>query len=167
MSSGSWLGTGKDSIGDLPGDMNAWDKLQLGWLDYDVATAGKRSTHKLGVAEYNTKNAQALVVQLPKKTVTTPVVTPAQGATQWWSGSGDDLRNTLTRPLDLTGKSAAALTLDGWWDIEQDFDYLYTEVSTDGANWTPVDGTLADGTAIPRTAAASPPSPARSTPTRS
>ncbi|MFF0084576.1 immune inhibitor A domain-containing protein [Streptomyces canus] len=150
MSSGSWLGTGKDSIGDLPGDMNAWDKLQLGWLDYDVATAGKRSTHKLGVAEYNTKNAQALVVQLPKKTVTTPVVTPAQGATQWWSGSGDDLRNTLTRPLDLTGKSSAALTLDGWWDIEQDFDYLYTEVSTDGANWTPVDGTLADGTAIPR-----------------
>ncbi|MET7735108.1 immune inhibitor A domain-containing protein [Streptomyces sp. NPDC005402] len=150
MSSGSWLGTGKDSIGDLPGDMNAWDKLQLGWLDYDVATAGKRSTHKLGVAEYNTKNAQALVVQLPRKTVTTPVVAPAQGATQWWSGSGNDLRNTLTRPVDLTGKSAAALTLDGWWDIEQDFDYLYTEVSTDGANWTPVDGTLADGTAIPK-----------------
>jgi immune inhibitor A len=150
MSSGSWLGTGKDSIGDLPGDMNAWDKLQLGWLDYDVANAGKRSTHKLGVAEYNTKDAQALVVQLPKKTVTTEVVTPAQGATQWWSGSGDDLRNTLTRPLDLTGKSSAALTLDGWWDIEQDFDYLYTEVSTDGANWTPIDGTLADGTAIPK-----------------
>ena len=150
MSSGSWLGTGKDSIGDLPGDMNAWDKLQLGWLDYDVANAGKRSTHKLGVAEYNTKDAQALVVQLPEKTVTTEVVTPAQGATQWWSGSGDDLRNTLTRPLDLTGKSSAALTLDGWWDIEQDFDYLYTEVSTDGANWTPVDGTLADGTAIPK-----------------
>ncbi|MFJ4198123.1 immune inhibitor A domain-containing protein [Streptomyces sviceus] len=150
MSSGSWLGTGKDSIGDLPGDMNAWDKLQLGWLDYDVATAGKRSSHKLGVAEYNTKNPQALVVQLPKKTVTTPVVTPAQGATQWWSGSGNDLRNTLTRPLDLTGKSSAALTLDGWWDIEKDYDYLYTEVSTDGSNWTPVDGTLADGTAIPR-----------------
>ncbi|MER7568470.1 immune inhibitor A domain-containing protein [Streptomyces sp. NPDC097941] len=150
MSSGSWLGTGKDSIGDLPGDMNAWDKLQLGWLDYDVANAGKRSSHKLGVAEYNTKNPQALVVQLPKKTVSTPVVTPAQGATQWWSGSGNDLRNTLSRPLDLTGKSSAALTLDGWWDIEQDYDYLYTEVSTDGSNWTPIDGTLADGTAIPR-----------------
>ncbi|MFF1725151.1 immune inhibitor A domain-containing protein [Streptomyces sviceus] len=150
MSSGSWLGTGKDSIGDQPGDMNAWDKLQLGWLDYDVATAGKRSSHKLGVAEYNTKNPQALVVQLPKKKVTTPVVTPAQGATQWWSGRGNDLRNTLTRPVDLTGKSSAALTLDGWWDIEKDFDYLYTEVSTDGSNWTPVDGKLADGTAIPR-----------------
>ncbi|WP_340378628.1 immune inhibitor A domain-containing protein [Streptomyces sp. SS7] len=151
MSSGSWLGTGKEAIGDLPGDMNAWDKLQLGWLDYDVAFAGKKSTHKLGVAEYNTKNAQALVVQLPEKTVTTDVVTPAQGSTQWWSGSGDDLRNTLTRTVDLTGRTSASLTLDAWWDIEQNYDFLYTEVSTDGgASYTPLDGTLADGTAIPR-----------------
>ncbi|MFD3615159.1 immune inhibitor A domain-containing protein [Streptomyces sp. NPDC058676] len=150
MSSGSWLGTGKDSIGDLPGDMNAWDKLQLGWLDYDVAKAGTRSSHTLGVAEYNTKNPQALVVELPDKAVTTDVVTPAQGATQWWSGSGDNLRNTLARTVDLTGRSSASLTLDGWWDIETDYDYLYTEVSTDGTNWTPVDGTLADGTAITR-----------------
>ncbi|MFD3499971.1 immune inhibitor A domain-containing protein [Streptomyces sp. NPDC058678] len=151
MSSGSWLGTGKDSIGDLPGDMNAWDKLQLGWLDYDVAKAGTRSSHTLGVAEYNTKNPQALVVELPDKAVTTDVVTPAQGATQWWSGSGDNLRNTLARTVDLTGRSSASLTLDGWWDIETDYDYLYTEVSTDGGtNWTPIDGTLADGTAITR-----------------
>ncbi|MCX5524379.1 immune inhibitor A [Streptomyces bobili] len=150
MSSGSWLGTGKDSIGDLPGDMNAWDKLQLGWLDYEVAKAGVKSKHKLGLAEYNTANPQALIVALPEKTVTTDVVVPAQGATQWWSGSGDDLRNTLTRSVDLTGKSTAALSLDGWWDIEADYDYLYTEVSTDGSNWTPIDGKLADGSAVPR-----------------
>ncbi|MDH6626738.1 immune inhibitor A [Streptomyces sp. LBL] len=151
MSSGSWLGTGKDAIGDLPGDMGAWDKLQLGWLDYDIAQAGVKSKHTLGVAEYNTKNPQALVVQLPDKTVTTEVVAPAQGSRQWWSGSGDDLRNSLARTVDLTGKSSASLTLDGWWDIEADFDYLYTEVSTDGGtNWTPVDGKLADGSAIPR-----------------
>ncbi|MEU5096111.1 immune inhibitor A domain-containing protein [Streptomyces sp. NPDC020996] len=150
MSSGSWLGTGKDAIGDLPGDMNAWDKLQLGWLDYDVARAATRSTHKLGVAEYNTKNAQALVVELPRKEVTTEVVAPAQGASQWWSGSGNDLRNTLTRSVDLTGRTSAALTLDGWYDIEADYDYLYTEVSTDGgANWTALDGTV-DGRPIPR-----------------
>ncbi len=151
MSSGSWLGTGKDSIGDLPGDMNAWDKLQLGWLDYDVAKAGTKSVHTLGVSAYNTKNPQALIVQLPDKAVTTDVVTPAQGATQWWSGSADNLRNTLARTVDLTGTSSASLTLDGWWDIEADYDYLYTEVSTDGGtNWTPIDGSLADGTAITR-----------------
>ncbi|MFG2851165.1 immune inhibitor A domain-containing protein [Streptomyces mirabilis] len=150
MSSGSWLGTGRNAIGDLPGDMNAWDKLQLGWLNYDTAKAATKSKHKLGVAEYNTKNKQALVVSLPDKAVTTEIVAPAQGSTQWWSGSGNDLKNTLTRSVDLTGKSSAALTLDGWYDIEADYDYLYTEVSTDGgANWTAVDGTV-DGQPIPR-----------------
>ncbi|GAA2933291.1 immune inhibitor A domain-containing protein [Streptomyces mexicanus] len=150
MSSGSWLGRGEDAIGDLPGDMNAWDKLQLGWLNYDTAKAGVKSWHKLGLAEYNTKYKQALVVSLPQKAVTTEVVTPAQGATQWWSGSGDDLKNTLTRSVDLTGKKSAALTLDGWYDIEAGYDFLYTEVSTDGgANWTALDGTV-DGQPIPR-----------------
>ncbi|MFD5164145.1 immune inhibitor A domain-containing protein [Streptomyces hawaiiensis] len=150
MSSGSWLGTGKNEIGDLPGDMTAWDKLQLGWLNYDRAKAGVNSWHKLGVAEYNTKHKQALVVELPKKAVTTEIVTPAEGKTQWWSGSGDNLKNTLSRPVDLTGKSKARLTLDGWYDIEANYDYLYTEVSTDGgANWTALDGTV-DGQPIPR-----------------
>ncbi|MEU3886348.1 immune inhibitor A domain-containing protein [Streptomyces sp. NPDC029041] len=150
MSSGSWLGTGKNEIGDLPGDMTAWDKLQLGWLNYDKAKAGVNSWHKLGVAEYNTKHKQALVVDLPKKAVTTEIVAPAEGKTQWWSGSGDNLKNTLTRSVDLTGKSKAQLTFDGWYDIEANYDYLYTEVSTDGgANWTALDGTV-DGQPIPR-----------------
>jgi immune inhibitor A len=150
MSSGSWLGEGKNEIGDLPGDMTAWDKLQLGWLNYDKAKAGVDSWHKLGVAEYNTKHKQALVVDLPKKAVTTEIVTPAEGKTQWWSGSGDNLKNTLTRSVDLTGKAKAQLTLDGWYDIEAEYDYLYTEVSTDGgANWTALDGTV-DGQPIPR-----------------
>jgi immune inhibitor A len=150
MSSGSWLGRGKDAIGDLPGDMNAWDKLQLGWLNYASAKAATPSMTKLGVAEYNTDNKQALVVQLPDKEVTTTITTPAEGSRQWWSGSGDDLSNTLTRPLDLTGATTASLSLKGWWDIEENYDYLYTEVSADGgASWTALDGT-ADGKSIPR-----------------
>ncbi|MEV5881927.1 immune inhibitor A domain-containing protein [Streptomyces sp. NPDC052020] len=150
MSAGSWLGTGRGEIGDLPGDMTAWDKLQLGWLNYDTAKAATASRHTLGVAEYNTKDKQALVVELPDKAVTTEIVAPAQGRTQWWSGSGDNLKNTLTRSVDLTGKASAALTLDGWYDIEANYDYLYAEVSTDGgAAWTPLDGT-ADGQPLPR-----------------
>ncbi|MGW1168057.1 immune inhibitor A domain-containing protein [Streptomyces sp. NPDC002550] len=150
MSSGSWLGTGRESIGDLPGDMNAWDKLQLGWLNYDTAEAGTQSTHKLGVAEYNTWDKQALVVNLPDKAVTTTITQPAEGRTQWWSGSGNDLKNTLTRSVDLTGRSSAKLDLDGWWATEDGYDFVYTEVSTDGgANWTALDGT-ADGQAIGR-----------------
>ncbi|MEN8650155.1 immune inhibitor A domain-containing protein [Streptomyces sp. 21So2-11] len=156
MSAGSWLGTAKNEIGDLPGDMTAWDKLQLGWLDYDKAKAAKKSTHKLGVAAYNTKNPQALVVDLPKKAVTTTVVKPSEGSKQWWSGMGDDLKNTLTRSVDLTGKANASLGLQGWWDIEANYDWLYAEASTDaGKTWNALDGT-ADGKALERDAADKP-----------
>ncbi|GAA2982368.1 immune inhibitor A domain-containing protein [Streptomyces fulvorobeus] len=156
MSAGSWLGTGTGEIGNLPGDMTAWDKLQLGWLDYATAKAGTKSLHKLGVSAYNTKDKQALVVELPEKAVTTSVTKPAEGSKQWWSDMGDDLSNTLTRPVDLTGTSAASLDLSGWYDIEADYDYLYTEVSENGgADWTALDGT-ADGKAIPRDASDKP-----------
>ncbi|MEU1617884.1 immune inhibitor A domain-containing protein [Streptomyces sp. NPDC005722] len=156
MSSGSWLGTGKDAIGDLPGDMTAWDKLQLGWLNYATAKAGKTSLNTLGVAEYNTAKKQGLVVTLPEKTVTTELATPAEGTRQWWSGSGDNLSNTLTRDVDLTGKTSASLALKGWYDIEENYDYLYTEVSTDGgATWNAVDGTIG-GAPLPRDASGKP-----------
>ncbi|MGI5250554.1 immune inhibitor A domain-containing protein [Actinacidiphila glaucinigra] len=156
MSSGSWLGTGKDAIGDLPGDMTAWDKLQLGWLNYATAKAGKISATTLGVAEYNTAKKQGLVVTLPKKTVTTALATPAEGAKQWWSGKGNDLSNTLTRDVDLTGKTSASLSLKGWYDIEENYDYLYTEVSTDGGStWTALDGTIG-GAPLPRDASDKP-----------
>ncbi|GAA2114475.1 hypothetical protein GCM10009802_13890 [Streptomyces synnematoformans] len=142
---------GEDAIGDLPGDMTAWDKLQLGWLDYETATAATRSKHTLGRAEEQRHGRpQALIVELPEKAVTTTVTTPAEGAMQWWSGMGDDLSNTLTRTVDLTGASTASLGLKGWWDIEENYDYLYAEVSTDGgASFTPLDGT-ANGAQIPR-----------------
>ncbi|MGX1882763.1 immune inhibitor A domain-containing protein [Streptomyces sp. NPDC055287] len=156
MSAGSWLGKGKTEIGDLPGDMTAWDKFQLGWLDYDEAKAATKSKHKLGVSAYNTKNPQALVVELPKKAVTTTVVKPAEGSKQWWSDMGDDLKNTLTRSVDLTGKAKAELSLQGWWDIEANYDWLYAEVSTDGGStWSALDGT-SDGKALPRDAADKP-----------
>ncbi|ANW20004.1 immune inhibitor A [Streptomyces clavuligerus] len=150
MSAGSWLNNGKDTIGEMPGDMTAWDKLQLGWLNYTKGKAATASTHTLGVSAFNTKRPQALVVELPKKPGTRPVVKPSSGEKQWWSDLGDDLQNTLTRSVDLTGRSTASLELTGWWQIEKDYDFLYTEVSADnGATWTPVDGT-ANGAPITR-----------------
>ena len=69
MSSGSYMGDGTNDIGSRPNDMNAWDKLFLGWLDYKVVDAATYSKTQLGVAEHATKKPQALVVRLPAKTV--------------------------------------------------------------------------------------------------
>ncbi|MQA06331.1 MAG: M6 family metalloprotease domain-containing protein [Streptosporangiales bacterium] len=132
MSSGSWLGHGEDAIGTTPGYMSAWDKLQLGWLDYEVASHDQKSTHKLGVAARTTANPQAVVVVLPEKKVVTDYNKPASGEYEWWGGSDDDLNNFLSRPLDLTGKQSAELTTKAWYDIEKGYDFGFLEVSEDG-----------------------------------
>ena len=61
---------GDDAIGTRASDFGAWDKLQLGWLDYETVLASQNRTLDLGPHEYNSAKAQAAVVVLPKKTVT-------------------------------------------------------------------------------------------------
>ena len=48
-------GTGDQGIGTRPGDLGAWNKLQLGWLDYETVEAGQKRTLELGPQEYNTR----------------------------------------------------------------------------------------------------------------
>lgn len=69
MSSGSYGSSGEpeDGIGSKPMHMGNWEKFQLGWLNYEVASAGQTSSHRLGPAEYNTKQAQGLFVLLPDR----------------------------------------------------------------------------------------------------
>ena len=58
-------------------------------------------------------------------------VRPSGGA-----GRTDGLNNTLTRTVDLTGATSGSVSAWLQYNIEQDYDYLYAEVSTDGgATW--------------------------------
>ena len=137
-----------EPLGTRPGDLGAWQKLQLGWLDYEVLVAKQKKTLDLGPQEYNTDKAQAAVVVLPDKQVTTELGAPFAGTKQWFSGNDDNLNNTLTKSVDLTGATTAALTLKGRYEIEEAYDYLYFEASTDGGTtWTALDGTV-DGAPI-------------------
>ena len=52
-----------EPIGTRAGDLSAWDKLQLGWLDYEVTVAGQTRTLDLGPHEYNSPKAQAVVAR--------------------------------------------------------------------------------------------------------
>ena len=144
MASGSWLGDGLDEIGNKPGDMSAWDKLQLGWLNYEVAGAGKFSTHRLGPAETNTKQAQGLVVVLPTDTNFYYLYSPTAtryGAYSFWGGRGDLLDNTMTTSVAVPAGSPAYLYMRLIYDIESNWDYGYVAVSTDnGSTWTNLSG---------------------------
>src|SRR6478735_7223464 len=154
MSGGSWLNDGTDSIGTRPGYEAAWEKLQLGWLDYQTVSYGKDTKVKLGPADRDGKKTpQAILVNLPDKDVRTDYNTPHSGATEWWGGSADGLNTTLTRTIDLTSATTASLSTAAWYDIEEGYDFLSGEVSTDGGTtWTdaaaPVTGTSADWTTL-------------------
>ena len=75
-----------------------------------------------------------------------PTEVPESGC--WWSNRGDDTSSTLTRELTVPAAGSSgeepSLTFDLWYDIEEDWDYLYVEVSTnDGQTWDvlPAEGT--------------------------
>ncbi|KHL12522.1 immune inhibitor A [Mumia flava] len=139
----SRLNDAGEPLGTRPGDLGAWEKLQLGWLDYEVVAAGQKRTLDLGPQEYNSKDAQGAVVVLPKKTVSFDKGAPASGEKQFFSGSADDLNNTMSTSLDLSGASSASFTAQARWEIEAGYDYAYFQVSTDGgSSWTSLPGTI-------------------------
>ena len=127
MSSGSYLGDGTTDLGSRPGDFNAWEKFQLGWLNYEVAFAGAKSEHKLGPAEANTKQAQGLFVVLPNKEVTEVLADPYAGSFFYYSGAGDDIDHSMTRSVALP--AGASLTAQVNFQIELDWDYAYLTVN--------------------------------------
>ena len=145
MSSGSWLDDGKDTIGNKSSHMGAWEKFQLGWLNYEVARAGQQSVHKLGPMEFNTKQAQGLFVILPKKPVVSNVGAPYAGSYYYYSSAGDNLNNFMYKSFNLA--AGATLTAKVKYNIELDWDYAYLVVSTDnGATWTSLQTNLSTTT---------------------
>ncbi|MFY1688471.1 immune inhibitor A domain-containing protein [Plantactinospora sp. WMMB782] len=140
MASGSWLNHGKQDIGSTPGYFDPWSKLFMGWLNHSTVEWDSGTTFAtLGAAGKTDGLAQAVVVNLPDQEVSTDYNTPFAGEYEWWGGSADDLNNTMARTLDLTGATTAAITAKAQYEIEEDYDYLYAEVSTNnGSTWTPL-----------------------------
>ncbi len=61
---------------------------------------------------------------------------PYSGDFAFWSFKGDESDMTLTREFDFTNTSEPIeLSYQTWYDLEQDYDYAYVEVSEDGRNW--------------------------------
>jgi immune inhibitor A len=135
-----------EALGTRAGDLSAWDKIQLGWLDYEIVVAGQNRTLKLGPHEYNTAKAQGALVVLPDKNVTTELVPPVTGTKSWWSGSGDDLDNSMSREVTLPA-GTSTLTFQANYDIEDcgsdPCDYAYVEVD-DGTGFKAIPGSIAN-----------------------
>jgi len=66
-------------------------------------------------------------------------VLPAEahsGNYAFWSNKGDESDMALTRSFDFRDHNGPlTLTYWTWYDLEEDYDYLYLEVSMDGEHW--------------------------------
>lgn len=129
-SSGSYGSTGKpaDGIGSKPVPMSAYEKIFLGWSNYEVVGYQQSASIKLGPASANTKQAQAIVALLPDKKVLTSLGTPFAGSYMYFSGSGDNLDNKMTRQITLPA-GAVSVNAKVRFGIEQDWDYAYLTVN--------------------------------------
>ncbi|WP_043109103.1 immune inhibitor A domain-containing protein [Paraoerskovia marina] len=129
-----------EALGERGGDLGAWNKLQLGWLDYEVVPAGQKRNLVLGPQEYNSKDAQAAVVVLPKKEITAELGAPASGEQQFYSDTGDDLDNSMSREVTVPADDAT-LSFKARYDIEVGYDYAFVEVN-DGSGFAAVDTSI-------------------------
>lgn len=137
MSNGSLSAPGDRGIVTRPGDLGVWDKLMLGWLDYELAFAGEDRTIELGPHEHNSAKPQALVVVLPDHPAPIPLPVPAEGSRQWWSGEGNAYVASMSRQDVAVPASGATLTMQIAYNIEEDFDYASVQVESPAGsgNW--------------------------------
>ena len=134
MSSGSYGNNGKaaDGIGNRPFHMGAWEKLQLGWLDYEVVDEGRSRTVRLGPSTTASTDYQAVVALLPDVEFSVDLGAPFEGDSYLYSEQGNDLDNTM---LTTVEEDVTSFTAKVRYDIEEDWDYAY-------AGYVDADGTF-------------------------
>ena len=141
MAGGSWSGT---PGGTMPTGINPYSRILLGlihggdWVnwkyaDYSTLASGKL---QLDTATMNTGNTQALLVNLPKDKNVLAMNKPAAGLKEFYGGFGSEIDNNMVVKVDLKGKTKASLSYDIWYNIEENWDGGFVQISEDGTNWT-------------------------------
>jgi len=115
----------------------------LGYTDLEVnATVGGRIR---GFNEVHSEIPQYSIEYTELRPTSQPFTLSFQGSTSvallpvdvgsagcWWSNSGDSIDSTLAHRAQLPVGSTATLDYDVWFEIEENWDYVYVEVSVDG-----------------------------------
>ncbi len=101
------------------------------------SNAFSRSVHQYGIDYITIDCAGESTIHFEGSTVTGLLPVDANsGRYSFWSNRGDESNMTLTREFDFTDVTGPIeFTYSTWYDIEEDWDYLYVEVSEDGTNW--------------------------------
>lgn len=152
MSGGSWAG---DVPGTEPPGISAYSKEMLqnlhggNWLSGTTLNADeidkKGTTVVLDEAVTKGTNNDAVRINLPDKF--NLVNEPFSGEYEYFSGSGNNLDNSMVTSVDLANASNASLNFKAWYDIEVDWDYASVQVKEEGSDeWVSVEGNLSTTT---------------------
>ncbi len=99
--------------------------------------SSSETVHQYGIDYYTITCAGDHTLRFNGSTVVGLLPVDAySGEYAFWSNKGDESNMTLTREFDFTNVSAPIeISYWMWYDIEEDWDYLYLEASTDGSTW--------------------------------
>jgi len=97
--------------------------------------SAEASVHQFGADYILLRGRSDLTIQFTGA-METPLldVQPHSGRKMWWSNAADESLTTLTRAFDLSNVEQATLSYWTWYDVEEGYDYVTVEVSTDGGD---------------------------------
>ena len=146
MSSGSHAGPIFQS---MPTHMGLWDKWVLGWADPVVMNPGDDpKTVKVGQTSRPKKGtADGVKINLPNKVIT--LAEPHSGENMWYTGADQDWADLRLARTIANVPADAKFWMWNDYVIEEDWDYGFVEVSTDGGStWTELKVYAEDGTEV-------------------
>jgi len=110
--------------------------MEKSLLDCPVTVDG--SVYQFGVdyIEIECDNLESIHINASEAVNILPFTAPSSGEYFVWSNVGDESNASLSQTFDLSSVTGeAALTFKTWYDLEEDYDYIYISASTDGTNW--------------------------------
>ncbi len=118
------------------------DRPQVDQTHAAYPTQRATTVHQYGADYIELEGQGNLTIEFTGSTQVKLVPNEAHsGRYQWYSNRGDDSDMRLTRAFDLSGLTSATLQTWLWYDIEEDWDYAYIAVSTDGGEtWNLLEG---------------------------
>jgi len=109
-------------------------------LDCPAQVIGNVFQYGVDYIEINCNSLESINVSASEAVNLMPFSAPTSGEYFIWSNVGDESNAFLSQTFDLSAVSGeAALTFKTWYDIEEDYDYIYISASTDGVNWQILD----------------------------
>ncbi|MEJ3405168.1 immune inhibitor A domain-containing protein [Rathayibacter sp. YIM 133350] len=119
----------------MPTHMGIWDKWVLGWANpVEVNPGDGTKTHLISQSSRPIKGTEdGVKINLPDKVVN--LTTPHSGTKAWYTGSDQSWADVrLSRSVDVPAGTDSKFWMWNDYIIEEDWDYGFVEVSTDGGS---------------------------------